>query len=182
MKKKFLAVAILIVSMLAVGCSNTQDLGMSFEEFKEKYNENVRREGLPSEYLIRRDNILHLRMNEDVSIIDCNFPDFMLTIWTNSKSNRIISVEVRNRRDTNPDFLKLSYMFPFVAMLFDSKWESLEYAETQIPKICKEGKVYKNGDYLFYYEEGIKNTDGYEVKSFNISSSFFYNTYTKKSK
>ena len=149
--RKILAVAILVVSMLAVGCSNTQDLGMSFEEFKEKYNENVRREGLPSEYLIRSENIEFSNNLDEFGDVKgycyfINFPnaidirDIFVTLDVDHLINCVcINVE------PDCDYLRL---YSLSARCFDDSWKDMSYRTTQEKKLLY-GDGYTKGNYRF---------------------------------
>lgn len=186
MKKKILAVAILVVSMLAVGCSNTQDLGMSFEEFKEKYNENVRREGLPSEYLIRYDNVEYYDHTNPIipfasdekkyNAFYCTLPTVKIGILTNVENNKIFNIEVwcDKYHNETEKMKKLILGYSLVAMCFDERWKDISFSKNQVDKLLDDD-VYTKENVIFCAMSKISFGDPIFGDSLLIMSRNYFN-------
>ena len=148
MKKIVLMFMIVVFSISMFGCSNSQVSDMTFEEFKEKYNENVRREGLPLEYLIRYDNTDYHEVDDTEGYI-IKLPDKIVMLVVVRKNQPPYVIEriliVENGVERVAEFL---LPYSLAARCFDERWKDTKYTATQGRKLL-EGDIYSKGNYEF---------------------------------
>ena len=195
-------VLVLLVIFICVGCSNNNqiedetkkalNLGMTFEQFKNKYNEQ-------SKKITQNDVGASLFMLFDENIAEHNSPandylcifsfsdsnDVFLTVGIDEKTKNIwyINVLASADKSTTKDEIKTtlilqSTVYAIAVSVFNSKWENQSYRESKLKSLYDNGK---SGKYEFiedYIRYQIEDDDITNFPTLTIEAkNWFYNPY-----